>query len=123
MGMTLLFGALFAFQSTPQLEAKPYVEPPRLSTESQAHLRCSAAFALVSYGQANGNEASLAWPDVDERGREFFVRVMAQIMDETGLDREGVAELAQREAQGLLDNGELERVMPACLAMLDASGL
>ncbi len=110
-------------QSTPQAEAQPYVPPVALSAESNAALRCSAAFALVSYGQANNNEAARQWPDLDERGREFFVRTMAQIMDETGMGREDAARMAQAEAQRLLDSGEIDQVMPACLAMLDLSGL
>jgi len=123
MSMTLLLGAVFALQSAPQLEARPYSEPPRLSIESQAHLRCSAAFALVSFGQAAGSETALQWPAIDERGREFFVRAMARIMDETGIDRDAAAELAKAEAQRLLDAGEVDQVMPACLAILEASGL
>ncbi|RGP39695.1 hypothetical protein BPTFM16_02652 [Altererythrobacter insulae] len=86
-------------------------------------LRCSAAFALVSFGQANQNEAAMAWPAIDPRGREFFVRSLAKIMDATGLSRDQVAELTQAEAQRLIDNDTLEDVMPGCLLMLDASGV
>ncbi|TNE32617.1 MAG: hypothetical protein EP350_05760 [Alphaproteobacteria bacterium] len=96
---------------------------PTLSPEAQAALRCSAAFALVSYGQERGDESSAKWPDLDARGREFFVRVMAQLIDETGLDREQVAEMAKVEAQRLLDANEVDQVMPACLTMLENSGL
>lgn len=115
--------AALALQSTPQIEARPYTPPVELKAKSQAQLRCSAAFALVSYGQANGSEIARQWPDLDSRGREFFVRVMANIMDETGLDRDGAAELAENEARQLLEEGRLEQVMPACMLMLDASGL
>lgn len=86
-------------------------------------LRCSAAFALVSYGQSNGNEAALAWPQLDPRGQEFFVRSMAKLMDDTGLDRDQVSALASAEAQRLLDEDQVDAVMPSCLAMLEGSGL
>ncbi|GMN04132.1 hypothetical protein [Erythrobacter sp. MTPC3] len=96
---------------------------PALSQQSKALVRCSAAFALISYGQDIGNEAALKWPVLETRGKEFFVRALAQLMDETGLDREGISALVGAEAQRLTDAGETEKVMPACLIMLDGSGL
>jgi len=95
----------------------------KLSIPAQAGLRCSAAFALISYGQENGNEASLQWPAIDPRGREYFVQTLARIMDETGLDRDAAADLVEAEAQRLLDEDELDSVMPSCLALLDSSGI
>ena len=94
-----------------------------LSQESKALLRCSAAFAMVSHGQTNGNEEALKWPLLEGRGREFFVRQLARLMDETGLDRDGISQLASAEAQRLRDNREVNKVMPACLVMLEASGV
>lgn len=123
MSILLTVAALVALQSAPPAEAQPYSPPPALSAESNAALRCSAAFALISYGQANGNEAARQWPDLDERGREFFVRTMARIMDETGVDRDGVARMAEIKAQQLIDSGEVEQIMPSCLVMLEASGI
>ncbi|MBV7265125.1 hypothetical protein [Erythrobacter ani] len=96
---------------------------PSLSQDSKALLRCSAAFAVVSHGQSIGNEAALKWPKLDARGREFFVRSLAQLMDETGLDRDGISQLVSAEAQQLWDDGEIKAVMPACLVMLEASGV
>ncbi|XUU61208.1 hypothetical protein ACRAQ6_02750 [Erythrobacter sp. HA6-11] len=95
----------------------------QLSLENQTLLRCSAAFALVSFGQENGNEAALAWPKLDPRGQEFFVRSLAKLMDDTGLTRDQVSALASREAQRLLDEDQVDAVMPACLAMLESSGV
>ena len=86
-------------------------------------LRCSAAFALVSYGQANGEEAANAWPVIDPRGREFFVRALAKIIDDTGMTREQVSQMAEAEAQRLIDESLLDSVMPGCLLMLEASGV
>lgn len=117
MTISAILGALLAAQ------APVASEPVELSIEAQAALRCSAAFALVSYGQERGDEASAKWPDLDARGREYFVRVMAQLIDETGKDRDQVAEMARAEAQRLLDAGEVDKVMPACLSMLESSGL
>ncbi len=94
-----------------------------LSQENKAAIRCSAAFAMVAHGQSTGNEAAQKWPDLGERGREFFVVALAQLMEETGLDRAGVSSLVSREAQRLWDNNEVDKVMPACLLMLEASGV
>lgn len=111
--------APLALQASPATPAAA----PALSQENAALLRCSAAFALVSFGQANGEEASLKWPVIDPRGREFFVRALARLIDDTGLDREAVAQLAEAEAQRLLDQQQVDAVMPACLLMLDGSGV
>ena len=94
-----------------------------LSQEGKALLRCSAAFAMVAHGQSQGDAASLKWPMLEERGKEFFVRSLAQLMDETGLERGGIAALAETEAVRLRDAGEIDKVMPACLVMLEASGV
>lgn len=94
-----------------------------MSQEHSALLRCSAAFALVSYGQANGEEASMAWPAIDPKGREFFVRALAKIIDDTGMTREQVSQMAEAEAQRLIDENLLDSVMPGCLLMLEASGV
>ena len=107
------------------LQAAPSVPVPdvQLSQENAALLRCSAAFALVSFGQENGNEAALQWPQLDPRGQEFFVRSLAKVMDDTGLTRDEVSQLASAEAQRLLDEDQIDAVMPGCLLMLDASGV
>jgi hypothetical protein len=120
--LTPLIAALLAAQSA-QAPAQPPAELPPLSQESRALLRCSAAFALVSQRQSIGEEAARKWPPLETRGREFFVRSLAQLMDETGLDREGIAWLAGFEAKALRDSGETDKVMPSCLVMLEASGV
>ena len=87
-------------------------------------MRCAAAFALVAQAQAAGDAEALAYPALGERGREFFVRTAARLIDETGLDRNGVAQLLSAEAGRLTqEEGALERTMPACLMLLTASGL
>lgn len=97
------------------------ISQPTLSAQNKALLRCSAAFAIVSRGQEAGNAAALKWPRLDQRGREFFVRSLAQLMDETGLDRDGISILVSQEAQALWDKGEVDAIMPSCLVMLERS--
>jgi hypothetical protein len=86
-------------------------------------LRCAAAFAVVANAQASGDASAQQWPALGTRGREFFVRALAQLMDETGLDRDGIALLAGLEAKALRDSGDTDKIMPSCLLMLEASGL
>lgn len=94
-----------------------------LTAENRAVLRCSAAFALVAHGQVNGNAEAKKWPELSTRGREFFVRSLAGLMDDTGLNRDGVSQLVSAEAQRLWDADEVNKVMPACLLMLETSGV
>jgi hypothetical protein len=125
-----LFSLTFvAAQASPQAgpEAGDTAQNPAaakpLTLEQSTSLRCSAAFALVAHGQSMGNAEAKKWPAMEERGREFFVRTTARLMEDTGLTREAVTELMAKEAQNLVDENSLEKVMPACLLMLDASGL
>lgn len=99
------------------------VQATPLTLEQTTSLRCSAAFALVSYGQSQGNADALKWPVKEAPAREFFVRTTANLMEETGLSREAVTTLMADEAQGLVEGEALEKVMPACLLMLEASGM
>lgn len=116
----LILAAPAAAQPIPGPATKP------ISLESRTALRCSAAFALVADGQARADMDALAYPALGERGREFFVRTSAKIMDDTGMDRDAVAAALMAEAQGLWRgggfSGEIDQIMPACLLMLEASG-
>lgn len=103
--------------------AAPAAPLPALSLDQQAALRCSAAFALVAAGQERGNAAALAYPALEVRGKEFFVRSMAQVMDDTGMTREQVSQLVGQSAQELWDGNGIQDAMPACLLLLDASGV
>lgn len=98
-------------------------DAPKLSLEQKTSLRCSAAFAIVADGQARGNADALEYPALAERGREFFVRSSARLMDDAGLDRAQISKLMQIEAQDLWDKGEVEQIMPSCLLLLNASGI
>ncbi|WP_454598359.1 hypothetical protein [Qipengyuania sp. SM2507] len=127
--MTALLSAtlLLALQSaTAQAPAPTPAPAPALSLEQQSGVRCAAAFALVAQAQAQspGDAEALEYPALGERGREFFVRTAARLIDETGLDRDGVARLLSAEAGRLArEEGALDRAMPPCLMLLEASGL
>ena len=96
-------------------------ESPKLGFEQQTALRCSAAFALVAAAQQNGDMSE--FPQLGQRGREFFVQSAARIMDETGMDRAGLAAAVKKHANDLADPADLRAVMPGCLLLLDASGI
>ncbi|MCP5383067.1 MAG: hypothetical protein H6913_00415 [Altererythrobacter sp.] len=115
--------ALFSCAIAAAFAAPVTAQAPQLTLEQSAALRCSAAFALVAEGQANGNAEALAFPPLATRGREFFVRTSARIMDETGRTREQVAAMLQAEAQKLWDEDMIGEVMPGCMLLLDASGV
>lgn len=123
--MTALLSAtlLLALQTAPA-PAPTQAQAPALSLEQQSGLRCAAAFALVAQAQSAGNAEALEYPALGERGREFFVRTAARLIDETALDRDGVARLLAQEASRLAqEEGALDRAMPPCLMLLEASGL
>lgn len=103
--------------------AAPRKEQLRLTLQQQTALRCSAAFAIATDAQARGGPGADGYPPLAERGREFFVRSAAQLMDERNLTREQIADLIQERAQALWDENAIESSMPGCLLLLDASGL
>ena len=84
-------------------------------------LRCSATFALVANRQNRGEEWAHAFPLVADRGREFFVRATAQLIDELHKDENFISALVYAEA-GKLDQSALEQGMPACLSLLPPQG-
>jgi hypothetical protein len=111
-------------QDAPPAEPVPApLAEPELDLEQTMAMRCSIAFALVADMQVVGEEAGLAYPAIEERGREYFVRTMARLMDETGLDRDELRVVLDREVAEVRVGGMVEEIMPACLVGLDASGL
>ncbi len=122
MSLALLLMPVFAAaQPAPGAEVKP------LSLESRTALRCSAAFALIADGQTRADKDAQTYPALGQRGREFFVRTSARVMDDTGMDRDAVAAELGAEARRLWDGGgftgEIDRIMPACLLLLETSGV
>ena len=118
--MTLRFPALALVLTAPAL-AQEQGPPKPLSLQQASALKCSAAFAIGAAMQARGQGSG--WPALGQRGREFFVRASAQIMDETGRTRDQVAAELSGEAKQLGEPGALAAAMGPCLLLLDASGL
>jgi hypothetical protein len=95
-----------------------------MTLEQQMLLRCSAAFALVAGEQQRSAPGAQASSPLGERGREFFVRSAARLMDELKLTRGQVEARLRQEAQALSARpARLAEVMPPCLSALEASGL
>ena len=113
--------ALAALVLTAPAAAQDAAPPPPLSLEQKTALRCSAAFAIGAVLQSRGEGAG--WPALATRGREYFVRVSAQLMDQTGRTREQVAEALTAQARELGEPGALDAAMPPCLLLLEASGV
>ena len=94
-------------------------------------LRCSAAFAIVAGEQQRGVATALAHPPLAERGREYFARTGARLMDELKLSREQV-EASMRTEAGAIQRAAAEApdraayidsLVRPCLSALEASGL
>jgi len=105
--------------------------PPRFTLEHRMLLRCSAAFAIVAGEQQRGVASALAYPALGERGREYFVRASARLMDDLALTREQVEASLRAEVEGLQKASAetadpaagIDSVMRPCLSALEASGL
>ncbi|ANY18699.1 hypothetical protein A6F68_00164 [Tsuneonella dongtanensis] len=119
--MILRLFPAFALLAVPAVAQPVVSEQAPLSLQQASALRCSAAFALGSAIQGRGEKTD--WPVLGTRGREFFVRASAQVMDETGRSRESVAASISEYARLLSDRSALDAAMPPCLLLLDASGL
>lgn len=109
--------------STPVQTAPPAPAPPALTAPQSAALRCGVVFALAARMQAARNPLAASWPPLAARGKEFFVRVTAKLMDETGASRADLAALATRELPALQSAGSVAAALPGCLPMLTAAGL
>ena len=114
--------ALSFMQAATGAPAAAATDLPDLTLEQASGLRCSVAFGLVHRAQRDGELAN--YPVMAERGQEFFVRTTARLMDELDTDRDTIMGLVMREHEEFGGSPErLDEVMPACLLMLDASGL
>lgn len=120
----LLSAALLAAPAAAQ-------EQPRFTLEQRMQLRCSAVFAVVAGEQARGVVSASAYPALGERGREYFARTGARLMDDLKIPREQVeasmrteAAALQKEASQAPDRAAyIDSLMRPCLAALEASGL
>ena len=129
--LTPLLAAALALQDTP---VYPEPVPPKvgadaiddLPIEQAAAVRCAIAYATVSRWQKAGDARGSAYPDAEAQGgREFFVQVMAKLMD-TGVTRESIV-MMTTEAAARNDTPEgaerIAQMMPACELMKSAAGL
>lgn len=112
---------MLSLLATLTLVAAPTPEP-RLTPPQAAALRCGVVFALGTRMQADGAPLAADWPDLGTRGKEFFVRVTAKLMDDTGASREALTALTMRQVAELSDPAATAAAMPGCLTLLDASG-
>ena len=104
-------------------------DPPPMTLEQQMLVRCSAAFAIVAGEQEREVATARAYPPLNERGREFFVRSGARLMDELHLTREALAALMKAEVERLQAKSiasddpaaAVDEVMQPCLALLPPS--
>ena len=99
--LTVAALALAAAPAAAQQPPAANSSTPQLTDEQRTLLHCSATFALVSGRQHAGDRAALAFPDISQRGREYFVRALVQLMDDAGLDRATIVKLVQAEAARL----------------------
>jgi hypothetical protein len=97
--------------------------PPALNLDQRLLLRCSATFALVAFRQEAGVDWALALPPMGERGREFFVRASALVMDETGIGPDALDRLLSAEAESIVAANQIEPMMPLCMGLLEQAGL
>lgn len=107
--------------------ANAVVSLDALPLEHAAAARCAVVFATVSRWQKVGDARGSDYPDIEAAGgREFFVRVMAKLMEDTGLGRDDIIALSTRAADENEGEGGAARVkamMPACNLMKTAAGL
>lgn len=120
--LPLAAALLLAVPATAQ-DAVPEAALPALSLDQRMLLRCSATFALVAFRQEAGVDWALDLPPMGTRGREFFVRASALLMDEAGIGPEALDRLLSREAESIVAANQIEAMMPICLNLLDQSGL
>ncbi len=92
-------------------------------------MRCSAAFAITAGDQQRGAAKAAQYPPLQQRGREFFVRTGARLMDEQHLDRAQAqqrikAEVARLQAETAAapdPAAAYDAVIRPCLALLDVT--
>lgn len=129
MTLRILLAVLVLGAALPAVAETP--PAPSLSLEQKMQLRCGAMFAIVADEQRRGVAEALDFPPLGERGREYFVRTGALLMDAHDLSRDQIDELARAEVQSLQaqsmqapnPDAFVQSVMEPCLLALDSSGL
>jgi len=123
--LILIAPLLAALQAAPPADRAAPTTLEDLSLEQAASLRCAVAFAYVSSWQDDDDPRGADFPAMEEQGgREFFVRALAQLMDDRGLDRRGVFDLVALQTEAFKqDEAQIGQIMPACLMMKRSAGL
>lgn len=96
---------------------------PELAPAEAEAVGCAATFAIVTWAQERGDPTASGYPPLGDRGREYFVRVTAKLMEEKSMSREDVSRLLSRQAEELTTPQAISDAMPQCLLLLDAAGL
>lgn len=112
---------MLTFLAAVTLASAPAAEPA-LTPPQAAALRCGVVFALGAKMQADKAPLAADWPPLGTRGKEYFVRVTAKLIDDTGASRETLAAMAMRQLPALSEPAALAAAMPGCLTLLEASG-
>ena len=127
-----LLAAALALQGTPTLRLPVPPSPETITLEDlpleqAAAARCAIAYATLARWQQEGDPRANGFAEgTGSGGREFFVQVIAKLMDDAQLTRAHVQALAAREsAVNEAPDGadRVKAMMPACELMKSASGL
>jgi hypothetical protein len=132
--LTPLLAAALALRDAPASPVPAPAPPPAeaitlddLPMDQAAATRCAIAYAtLARWQQAGDARGSGFAAGAGSSGREFFVRVMAKLMDDARLTRAHVEALT---ARGFAENdtpegaARLKAMLPACDLMKSAAGL
>ena len=95
-----------------------HAQAEELSLEHRMLLRCAATAAMVAAAQEAGDPKMADYPDMRERGREFFIRTSVQVMDEARVSRETVEARLFTEARDIRAAGTVHQMMPVCLPLV-----
>lgn len=98
--------------------AAPATPVPPLSVEHRMVLRCGAAFAMVAFGQENGNAEALQYPPIEPAGANWFAVEVDRVMREAELSDAQIVAALSAEADAIFVNDQLDDIMPACLTLL-----
>ena len=123
--LSILFAPLLLVQSAaaPPITMTP-AAVPELTGEERYAFDCAVTVGLLAKDQRDGVVGADHWPVVGEKEREYFVRYAAQLMDRYAIGRLQMAELVSEATSRLVPlRDQREEALPACLALIEASGL
>ncbi len=128
MIMRLAPFALILAIAAPLAADVPRTAEPKLSLYQETALRCSAVLGIIASEQARKVPGATAYPPLGQRGREYFVRNAARLMDETGATRDQVSAMLQTRVQQFQDmtaksadpKATVSATIIPCLTLLDA---